>query len=232
MTRREAAPRQRDSRKKPHGPSSWIQDSPSRGEKKRITPQQRWRLIEEAAYYRAQSRGFVGEQLADDWAAAEAEIDERYEIDLDETIRERDAGRLVEQLAKAFSGPRFGSINVRGVLEAQHKNLEALALANEQAIEGVHLLLIVQARILKQVLQDAADSIKALAESTAPSELIAKQEALLHSAQARAVGQMREVADLVARNQARAMNTVRERMQTHFLALNDRLKEIKPKGPR
>ncbi|OFZ70875.1 MAG: hypothetical protein A2Z01_11905 [Betaproteobacteria bacterium RBG_16_58_11] len=40
-----------------------------------ITPEQRYRMICDAAYYRAERRGFIGGNPAEDWAAAEAEID-------------------------------------------------------------------------------------------------------------------------------------------------------------
>ena len=42
-----------------------------------ITPQERERMIAEAAYYRAEARGFDGEATMDDWLQAELEIDER-----------------------------------------------------------------------------------------------------------------------------------------------------------
>jgi len=42
----------------------------------RITPEQRYRMICDAAYYRAERRGFVGGSPSDDWIAAEAEVDE------------------------------------------------------------------------------------------------------------------------------------------------------------
>lgn len=40
-----------------------------------ITPEQRYRMICDAAYYRAERRGFVGGNPYEDWVAAEAEID-------------------------------------------------------------------------------------------------------------------------------------------------------------
>lgn len=40
-----------------------------------ITPEQRYRMICDAAYYRAERRGFIGGNPAEDWNAAEAEID-------------------------------------------------------------------------------------------------------------------------------------------------------------
>lgn len=43
--------------------------------KVRVTPEQRYRMIAEAAYYQAEKRGFVGGDCAQDWLDAEAEID-------------------------------------------------------------------------------------------------------------------------------------------------------------
>lgn len=40
-----------------------------------ISGEERYRMIGEAAYYRAQQRGFVGGDPVQDWLAAEVEID-------------------------------------------------------------------------------------------------------------------------------------------------------------
>ena len=40
-----------------------------------ITPAQRYQMIAEAAYYRAEKRGFIGGDAGQDWLEAEAEID-------------------------------------------------------------------------------------------------------------------------------------------------------------
>jgi hypothetical protein len=42
-----------------------------------IKPEQREAMIEEAAYYRAEKRGFASGFEAQDWAEAEREIDEQ-----------------------------------------------------------------------------------------------------------------------------------------------------------
>jgi hypothetical protein len=40
-----------------------------------VSPEERWRMVAEAAYYIAQRRGFVGGDALADWVAAEAEVD-------------------------------------------------------------------------------------------------------------------------------------------------------------
>jgi hypothetical protein len=39
-----------------------------------VSPEQRWRMIAEAAYLRAEKRGFVDGDPVEDWLQAEAEI--------------------------------------------------------------------------------------------------------------------------------------------------------------
>ncbi len=43
----------------------------------RVTPEERQRLISEAAYLRAERRRFVGGDAAEDWLRAEVEVDTR-----------------------------------------------------------------------------------------------------------------------------------------------------------
>lgn len=47
------------------------------GTGKVLSPEERQRMIAEAAYYRALQRGFSGGDSVEDWLAAEREIDER-----------------------------------------------------------------------------------------------------------------------------------------------------------
>ena len=40
-----------------------------------VTPEQRWHMVSEAAYYKAKEEGFPAERTVEHWLAAEAEID-------------------------------------------------------------------------------------------------------------------------------------------------------------
>lgn len=201
--------------------------SPSGGsladQKKRVTPEQRWRMIEEAAYYRAEKRGFLGDQLAADWTAAEAEIDEQYEIDLAQTMRESDASKLLKQLRKAFSGPRFGGVNFGELLRLHSKNLEALALANKQALESTQLVLTHQAEVFRHIMQSAADSVKVLTHNAGTADVIQKQEAILQIAREKALDEMRQIAEIIAENQKKTLKTIRQRMQDEIARIAARL---------
>jgi Protein of unknown function (DUF2934) len=45
-----------------------------------ITPEERRQLISEAAYYRAQERGFAGGDPIQDWLEAEMEVSVRFRV--------------------------------------------------------------------------------------------------------------------------------------------------------
>ncbi len=47
----------------------------SHQEEQRIVPEERHRMIAEAAYVIAEQRGFEGDKALDDWLQAEAEVD-------------------------------------------------------------------------------------------------------------------------------------------------------------
>jgi hypothetical protein len=40
-----------------------------------VTPEARWQMISEAAYFMAEKRGFTGGNPCDDWTHAEAQVD-------------------------------------------------------------------------------------------------------------------------------------------------------------
>lgn len=75
-----ARARQATSRKKPAvreqpGPAESVQTAPSASS---VADAARQKMISEAAYYRAQRRGFAPGRELDDWLAAEAEITEYF----------------------------------------------------------------------------------------------------------------------------------------------------------
>lgn len=74
-----------------------------------VTPEERYHMIAEAAYFRAESRGFVMGDAAQDWLEAEAEID-----------------RMLQQSAAQDKGPQVTpKQDFQKKLEAQLKEWDA-----------------------------------------------------------------------------------------------------------
>lgn len=99
-------------------------DSPGRGAVGAVSGAERWRMIAEAAYYRARARGFQGGNPGEDWRAAEAEIDRRLAEGRDRepqsARREDEQGayqRLREELQRRLAGIR-GTVDAKAVQDA------------------------------------------------------------------------------------------------------------------
>ncbi|MFZ5557893.1 MAG: DUF2934 domain-containing protein [Pseudomonadota bacterium] len=57
-----------------------------------VTPEERYRLIQEAAYYRAEQRGFAAGHEIEDWIAAEAEVDAQVRVPVPRKPRGKTGG--------------------------------------------------------------------------------------------------------------------------------------------
>lgn len=63
-------------RREPKRPEQARAEAETETESLAFTGEDRYRMIAEAAYFRAESRGFAGGSDLDDWLAAEMEIDQ------------------------------------------------------------------------------------------------------------------------------------------------------------
>lgn len=183
------------------------------GRKQPVTPLERWRMIAEAAYYRAEKRGFFGGNPMEDWAAAEREIDAQYAVDLSKVMTVFDPSEMMEELSKAFGHVELPGVDVRSVLEAQRKNVEALTLANQRAFEAGRAMLDRQMEMLKQALSEASGALTDLSASKSPAKAAAKQGELFKQLMERALSTLREMTDLVTKANADALKVIRDRVE-------------------
>jgi len=132
-----------------------------------VSPEQRYQMISEAAYFRAEKRGFVGGDVARDWLEAEAEIDsilqkqsetgktgaitkEAFQEKLELQLKEWDA-RFEKLQAKA----KKAKAEIRTDIEKQITALsKKRSVAREKIIE------------LRKQTEDTWEDLKAGAEKT------------------------------------------------------------------
>lgn len=68
-----------------------------------VTAEDRYRMIAEAAYYRAEKRGFTGGDVADDWVQAEAEIERLLSQSVKDGGTAPPTQEIEQQVQAAFS---------------------------------------------------------------------------------------------------------------------------------
>ena len=115
--------------------------------------------------------------------------------------------KFTEELTSKLKDYILPSIDLDAVVASQRNNVEALAKASRAAFEGAQAVAKRQAEILQETMNQTAKSFDALAKAGSPSEVAAQQAELAKEAFEKALGNMRELAEMVTKAQQGAIDT-------------------------
>lgn len=104
-----------------------------------------------------------------------------------------------------------GMPDMEALASAQRRNLEALSAANRVALEGAQAVARRHMEILQSAMSEMTDVVKAMSSPDAPQAKAARQAELLKGAYEKAVGNMREVADLIQKSNTEALAVLNQR---------------------
>ena len=128
--------------------------------KQPITPAERWALICENVYSRAQKRGFVGGNPLQDLADAEQEIDAAHETDFNCVFSLTSTAEITEQLKSLFAGYGFDQEDLEHLLDGHREGLEKLAAMNRELLHGTSALVVKQTQLLKDVVNESVKTLQ------------------------------------------------------------------------
>ena len=121
-------------------------------------------------------------------------------------------GNRPEDMMKMLSEWRVpGLPDVEQLAAAQRRNFEALSAANKVALEGAQAVARRHMEILQQSMSEMTQAMQSVAGAQDPQARAAKQAEMLKSAYERAVGNMREVADLIQKSNTEALSLLNQR---------------------
>ena len=103
---------------------------------------------------------------------------------------------------------RVPGLDMEAVLSAQRRNLESLSAANRVALEGAQAVARRHMEIMQQSMAEMTEAMRTLAGPGAPQEKAAMQAELLKGAYEKAVGNLREIADLIQRSNGEAVGVL------------------------
>lgn len=113
---------------------------------------------------------------------------------------------------KFFADFRMPGVDVNTLLSAQRRNMEALTNANRVAFEGIQAVAQRQAEILRQSMEEATKVASDLMTNGTPEQRIAKQTEIAKIAMEKALANMRELSEMVAKSNSEAVNLINQRM--------------------
>lgn len=116
---------------------------------------------------------------------------------------------------------RMPGLDMDVLVSAQRRNIEALTAANRMAYEGVQAVFKRQVEILRQTMEEVAGASKGLSEPGSPQDKAAKQTELAKDAFERALGNMRELSEMMAKSNNEAFDLLNKRFAQSLDELRD-----------
>lgn len=137
------------------------------------------------------------------------------------------AEKFTENLTNQLKDYKLPGIDFEAMVAGQRRNVEALAHASRDAFEGAQAVAKRQSEILRETMTQTSKSFETLSHAGSPSDVVAKQAELVKEAFAKALGNMRELAEMVTRAQRGAIDTMSGRMSQSLDELKDMALKIK-----
>jgi phasin family protein len=120
--------------------------------------------------------------------------------------------KIAEDLVGKLKSFAIPGVDAEVVMATQRKNIEALANASRSALDGAHAVGKRQAEILQESMTQTALSLETLVKSGSPFDIAAKQVEMMKDGFEKALGNMRELAEMVVTAQHGAVVAVSDRM--------------------
>lgn len=122
---------------------------------------------------------------------------------------------------------RLPNVDVDAVVAAQKKNIEALTSANQLAVEGMQAIARRQTEILRQTAEELQRNMQSLMENGAPEAKVAKSTELTKVAFEKAISNMKELSEMVAKSNGEAFDVINKRVAESLDEIRDLTRKIK-----
>lgn len=130
-------------------------------------------------------------------------------------------------LTKVCSEFRVPGFDVQSLLATQRRNIEAVTAANQLAVEGVQAVMRRQAEIVRQMVEASAASVGALTAAGAPQEKVAQQMEMVKSTFEKALANLRELTEMVAKSNKEAADVLTKRIGESLTELKSSVQAAK-----
>lgn len=117
----------------------------------------------------------------------------------------REFSRMAQQL------PVPAMPDMEALMQVHRRNMEVLSAANRVALEGAQAVARRHMEIMQQSMGELTETMRALAAPEPPQQKAAKQAELMKGSYERAVGNMRELSDLIQRSNGEAVSLLNRR---------------------
>lgn len=131
------------------------------------------------------------------------------------------------EFGKLFADMKFPAMpDMEAFVAASRRNMETLTAANKVALEGAQAVARRHMEIVQQNMAELTEAVRSMSSVEPPQAKAAKQAELLKQAYERAVGNMKEIGDLITHSHAEAVKLLNSR----FTEAMDEVKALADKS--
>jgi phasin family protein len=134
---------------------------------------------------------------------------------------------LENDFSKMFSEFKIPGFDMQGLMATQRRNIEAVTAANQLAVEGVQAVMRRQTEILRQMVEESSTVLRDMMAAGAPEQKIAQQTELVKTAFEKALGNLRELTEMVAKSNTEAADVLTKRIGESLTELKTSLQRTK-----
>lgn len=124
-------------------------------------------------------------------------------------------------ISKYMGDFKVPGVDVETLMTSQRKNIEAVTQANKMAYDGLQAVVKRQAEILRQTMDEVATVSKTMTDPGTAQDKAAKQTDLAKDAFERALGNMRELSEMVAKANTEAFELLNKRFTQNLDEMRD-----------
>jgi phasin family protein len=115
-------------------------------------------------------------------------------------------------VTKMLAEFKMPGVDIEQMMSSQRKNIEALTKANQLAIEGMQTVARRQAEIVRGGIEEASALMREMMQPHSPGDRVAHQAEAAKQAIERALGNARELAEIVAKSGNEAFDIINKRV--------------------
>ncbi len=125
---------------------------------------------------------------------------------------------------KMFSEFRIPGLDMEALIATQRRNIEAVTAANQLAVEGVQAVIRRQTEIMRQIVEESSTTLREMMVAGAPEQKIAHQTDLVKTAFEKALANLRELTEMVAKSNSEAADVLTKRIGESLTELKTAMK--------
>lgn len=129
-------------------------------------------------------------------------------------------------VSKMLGDMKLPMVDMDAIMASQRKNIEALTNANKLAFEGIQAVARRQADVMRQMIEEISGMVSEMMSASSPEERVSKQADLAKTAYEKVLGNMKELAEMLAKSNTEAAEVITSRISESL----DELKSMASKS--